>query len=369
MLLPALAIGAPVAAVAGIAAAAVTRFHLSGEDLSKYDDANFAVDFNPDPNSPGLREVNDYLTENFIMPAAAEGRSKDKLAAKRKRFDEIGLTRKFDCEFRDDIAKIGKVSVAGEWTLPKECDPARRLLYIHGGAHTVGSAVSHRPIITNLANRTGCAVFAPNYRLLPENPRMAGIIDCRTAYEWIAANGPDGRAKATSIAIGGDSAGGNLSLSVINWARDEKKRAPDAVFTISPATDTTFTSPSLRDNFETDIMLQPIAESLLKVPHPVLLWALWRGNRISPANPVVSPVFADLSDLPPTLIHVSAKEILYDDARRYAAKRAAAGAPAEIQIWDHMPHVWHAFDRMLPEAHDALDEIANFLRAHGAAAR
>ncbi len=369
MLLPALAIGAPAAAVAGIAAAAVTRFHLSGEDLSKYDGADYPVDFTPDPNSEGVLAVNDYLVENFIMPAASEGRSKDKLAEKRKRFEEIGLTRDFDCEFRDGVAKSGKTKVPGEWTLPDDCDPSRRILYLHGGAHTVGSAISHRPIITNLANRTGCAVFAPNYRLLPENPRMAGVIDCRVAYEWIAANGPDGRGKATSIAIGGDSAGGNLALSVINWVRDEKKRAADAVFAISPATDTTFTSPSLRENFETDLMLKPIAQSILKVPHPLLLWSLWRGNRISPANPVVSPIFADLSNLPPTLVHVSAKEILYDDARRYAAKRAACNSPVTIQTWDHMSHVWHVFDRILPEANDALDLIADFLREHNASAR
>ncbi len=369
MFYAALAVGAPAVAVAGVAAAAVTRFHLSGENLSKYDDADFPVAFKPDPGSEGLKNVHDYLVENFIKPAAAAGTAKEKLAAKRKRFDQIGLTREFDCEFRDDIAGTGRTKVTGEWTLPKDCDPSRRILYLHGGAHTVGSALSHRPIITNMANRTGCAVFAPNYRLLPENPRMAGVTDCRAAYEWICQNGPDGRAKAASIAVGGDSAGGNLVLSVINWARDEKKRAADAVFVISPATDSTCSSPSLRHNYETDIMLQPLAEPILKIPHAVLLWALWRGNRISPANPAVSPVFADLSNLPPTLVHVSAVEMLFDDARRYAAKRAANGSPVEIQIWDHMPHVWHAFDRMLPEAHEAMDEIAEFLRKNNAAAR
>lgn len=369
MFYAALAVGAPAVAVAGVAAAALTRFHLSGEDLSKYDGAEFPPAFQPDPNSEGVKNVNQYLIENFIMPAASTGSSKDKLAAKREKFDQIGLVREFDCEFRDDVARAGKVKVAGEWTLPKDCDPTRRILYLHGGAHMVGSAISHRPIITNMANRTGCAVFAPNYRLLPENPRMAGVIDCRAAYEWICENGPGGRAKAKSIAIGGDSAGGNLVLSVINWVRDEKKRAADAVFAISPATDSTLTSPSLRENFKTDIMLQPLAEPILKIPHAMLLWATWRGNRISPANPAVSPIFADLSKLPPTLIHVSAAEILFDDARRYAAKRAANGSPAEIQIWEHMPHVWHAFDRILPEAHEAMDEIADFLRRNNATAR
>lgn len=362
-----LGIGAPVAAIG--AAAAITRYHLNGEDLSKYDGAGYEPDFSPDPNSDGAKEVRTYLVENFIKPASTSGSAKDKLAAKRKRFDDIGLTREFDCEFHDVAFTSDGVEITGEWTQPANCDPSRRILYLHGGANTVGSAVSHRPIITNIANRTGCAVFAPNYRLMPENPRMAGIKDCRAAYEWVCEYGPDGAAPAKSVAIGGDSAGANLALSLINWVRDEGKRKPDAVFVISPPTDTTCTSPSLKGNYKTDLMLQPLAGPILKIPHPVLLWGLWRTNRISPANPVVSPIFADLSDLPPTLVHVSAAEMLYDDARRYAAKRSECGAPVKLQIWDHMPHVWHAFDRMLPEAHDAFDGIASFLKENEATAR
>lgn len=362
-----LAIGAPIAAIG--AAAAVTRFHLTGEDLSKYDDHGFEPDFHPDPASKGVRQVNEYLVENFIKPASDKGSNRDKLAAKRARFDNVGLSREFDCEFRTATAEANGLAIPGEWTLPDQCDSARRILYIHGGANTVGSAISHRPITVNLANRTGCAVFAPNYRLMPENRRIDGVEDCRAACEWLTQTGPDGAASAASIAIGGDSAGANLTLSLINWLRDEDKRAPEAAFVISPATDSTCTSPSLRANFETDLMLKPLAAPLLKLPRPVLLWGLWRANRKSPADPVVSPIFADLSGLPPTLIHVSAAEMLYDDARRYAAKRAANGSPTDIQIWDHLPHVWHIFDQMLPEAHQALDEIAGFLRKNGASAR
>ncbi|MEM8772906.1 MAG: alpha/beta hydrolase [Pseudomonadota bacterium] len=360
-------IGAPLAAIG--AAAAVTRFHLRGEDLSQYDAEKYQPDFHPDQNSDGAKAVRDYLRENFIKPAQAEGSAAEKLAAKRRRFDSVGLTRDFDCDFQDAIAETDGVTVSGEWTLPKDCSLSRRILYIHGGANTVGSAVSHRPLTTNLANRTGCAVFAPNYRLMPENKRIDGVTDCRAAYEWILKNGPDGDRDAQSIAVGGDSAGGNLTLSLINWIRDENKRAPDAVFAISPATDTTCTSPSLKGNFETDLMLKPLAAPLLKIPNAVLLWALWRTNKLSPANPIVSPIFADLSNLPPTLVHVSAAEMLYDDARRYVAKRNASGSPAKIQIWDHMAHVWHIFDRMLPEANHALDEIAGFLKENGATAK
>lgn len=361
------AIGAPIATITAFAA--VTRYHLKGEDLSKYDHTAYGVTHQTDPKSNGLNEVHDYLIENFIKPASAKGSAADKLAAKRKRFDQVGLTREFDCEFRDATATAMGLSVTGEWTIPENCDSSRRIFYIHGGANTVGSALSHRPIITNLAKRTGCAVFAPNYRLIPENKRMDGVRDCRAAYLWACENGPDGPAKAKSIAVGGDSAGGNLALSLINWLRDEDKRRPDAVAAISPATDTTCSSPSLKENYKTDLMLQPLAAPLMKVPNAVLLWALWRTNRESPSNPQISPIFADLSDLPPTLVHVSDAEMLLDDSRRYAAKRAAHGSPVDIQIWDHMPHVWHAFDRMLPEAHDALDEIAAFFQRNGATAR
>ena len=184
-------------------------------------------------------------------------------------------------------------------------------------------------------------------------------------YQWLLENGPDGPAQADKIAVGGDSAGGNLTLSLINWVRDQKIRPADAVFAISPATDSTCTSPSLKKNFETDLMLKPLVTPLLKLPRTALLWLLWRGMKLSPANPVVSPVFADLSGLPPTLVHVSSAEILYDDAKRYVAKAQSQGSPAEIQIWAHMAHVWHIFDNMLPEARDALDEIAKFLKKNG----
>ncbi|MEO1251095.1 MAG: alpha/beta hydrolase [Pseudomonadota bacterium] len=356
------------AASAAALAAAVTRFHLLGEDLSKYDGADADKRFPSDPNSEGAQKVRAFLDEHFIKPAAAPGSREEKLRDKRRMFDENGLNREFDCAFRDATIQTEDGELTGEWTIPDDCTPEKRLLYIHGGANTVGSAVSHRPIITNLANRTRCAVFAPNYRLMPENARLDGVKDCRAAYEWVCENGPDGPAPAGALSIGGDSAGANLTLSLINWVRDEGKRTPQAVFAISPAVDTTFASPSLKGNLDTDLMLKPLATPLLKVPRPLMLWLSWRVNGVSPSDPAISPIFADLSGLPPTLIHISSAEILFDDARRYAAKRAACGSPARLHVWEHMAHVWHIFDRFLPESHQAFDDIADFMRENGAAA-
>ena len=350
------------------AAAAVTKFHLSGEDLSQYD-MDAQVTFHPEKNSDGAKAVAAYLEENFIKPAKAKGTRREKLLAKRKRFEQAGLSREFDCDFTPATARVGDISVDGEWVEAEGADPDKRILYLHGGAHTVGSAISHRAITTNIAERTGCSVFAANYRLMPENSRLAGVEDCRVAYRWILENGPAGAASVDKFAIAGDSAGGNLTLSTINWVRDTGLRAADAVVAISPSVDGTCTSPSIRGNFETDLMLKPLVAGMLKIPRPALLWVFWSMNKVSPASPVISPIFADLSGLPPTLLHVSAAEMLYDDAKRYVAKARSQDSPATLQSWAHMAHVFHAFDRMLPEAHQAFDEIAKFLKTHGVAAK
>ncbi len=365
-MLLALPLVVPVLGVA--AAAAVTKYHLKGEDLSQYDEADLPVTFMSDLNSKANQAVKAYLRENFVKPAKEGGSRREKLNAKRASFDQVGLSRDFNCTFTPATATSGKVNVAGEWVRAAGADPDRRILYLHGGAGTVGSAVSHRSITTNIATRTGASVFAANYRLMPENSRMASVEDSRTVYRWLIDNGPEGVASVNRLAVAGDSAGGNLTLSLINWVRDSGFRSADAVVAISPAVDATLSGPSIRTNYETDIMLQPLVGRILKIPRPVLLWMAWRAYRVSPAAPEISPIFADLSNLPPTLVHVSAAEMLYDDARRYVAKAQAAGSPATLQSWAHMAHVWHAFDRMLPEAHQAFDEITKFLKQHGVTA-
>ena len=130
---------------------------------------------------------------------------------------------------------------------------------------------------------------------------------------------------------------------------------------LSPATDTTMGSPSLRTNMETDAMLRPMFEGLSRIPRPLLLWFAWLHNRISPSDPLVSPVFGDLSRLPPTLVHASEAEMLFDDARRYVNRAVAAGSPARLQSWAHVVHVWHMFYPQLTEARDAWAEIEKFV--------
>jgi acetyl esterase/lipase len=205
------------------------------------------------------------------------------------------------------------------------------------------------------------AVLAIDYRLMPENRRLDAITDCRTSYRWILENGPDGASRPERLFVGGDSAGGNLSLSLSAWVRDQGLRAPDAVVGLSPVVDATYSGTSIRGNLESDVMLGPLFGKLTRVPRPILYWLYVMENRFRPVNPIVSPIYGDLSGLPPTLIQVSEAEMLLDDAVRYVNKARASGSPARLQSWSGLLHVWQIFHPEVPEARDAFARIAEFL--------
>lgn len=269
-----------------------------------------------------------------------------------------------DVPVASDIFPVDAGGVDAEWVIAQGADSSRRLLYIHGGAFYVGSAKSHRVITSKLSEITRCAVLAINYRLMPEHPRMAGVEDCRSAYGWLVANGPRGPSEASTVFVAGDSAGGNLSLSLAAWLRDTAGRVPNAVVALSPITDARMRSPSIKRNLDKDIMLKPLAKGLGKIPRPLLVAGKWLFTGRSPIDPVVSPLHGDLSGLPPTLIQVSDSEILLDDGRRYVNKAVAAGSHAVLQCWQNVPHVWQIFYPQLPEAVSAFEQIESFCECY-----
>ncbi|MEO7938603.1 MAG: alpha/beta hydrolase, partial [Burkholderiaceae bacterium] len=226
--------------------------------------------------------------------------------------------------------------VSAEWVLAPGCDPLRRTLYIHGGAFTMGSPRSHRTVTTRFAAMTGGAVLVVDYRLMPEHLRRDCIIDCRSAYRWMLDNGPAGPSPAQTVVAAGDSAGGNLLLALIAWARDEGLRVPDAAVAFSPLTDSTFASPSFTANRASDALLGPLLGPVTRLPRYWLVWASLFQTRINPRNPMVSPVYGNLAGLPPILVQVGAQEMLHDDARRYVNRAQAAGSPVRLQTWDHV---------------------------------
>ncbi len=336
---------------------AVAAFHLTGEDLSPFDRVTgerFST--GPEPSAEHKAVVASFAGIADALRGVPRRRH---TAVLRDWLDNAFAGRSFDASFTPAACP----GVPGEWVLAPGADSARRTLYIHGGAFIIGSPKSHRTLTSRFSELTGGAVLAIDYRLMPEHPRMAGIADCRTAYRWMLDNGPGGPEPARAVFVAGDSAGGNLALSLIAWVRDQGLRAPDAVVALSPATDSTLASPSLKANLHSDPMLGPLFGKLARVPRSLLLWMGWIQNRINPRDPVISPVYGDLSNLPPVLVHASEAEMLLDDSRRYVNRAQAAGSPVRLQTWSHMVHAWQIFNPELTEARDALEEIRKFIAA------
>jgi acetyl esterase/lipase len=336
---------------------AVATFYLGGADLSAFDRAT-GERFSTGPKPSD--EIKAVIASFSGLTTTLRGVPRNQhTALLREYMDNAFADRQLDARF----TPVDCDGVPAEWVLAPGADSARRTLYIHGGAFMMGSPRSHRTLTSRFSQMTGGAVLAIDYRLMPEHSRMAGIEDCRTAYRWILANGPGGPQPARVVFVAGDSAGGNLTLSLIAWVRDQGLRAPDAAVALSPVTDSSFGSPSLKANLPTDAMLGPLFGPLAKVPRAVLLWLTWFQARIRPSDPVLSPVYGDLARLPPVLVQASEVEMLRDDSRRYVARAQAAGSPVKLQTWNHMVHVWQIFNPELTEAREALDEIGKFLAA------
>jgi acetyl esterase/lipase len=226
------------------------------------------------------------------------------------------------------------------------------LLYLHGGGYFGCSAESHRPITVFFALE-GFRVFAPDYRLAPENRFPAAIEDAVAVYRAILSAGyPSQR-----IVVAGESAGGGLALSLMLALRAAGVPLPAAAALFSPWTDLAATGDSVRTNTDRCAMFNgsDIAAS-----------ARYYLGDTDPRNPLASPLYADLSGLPPLLIHVGADEVLLDDSTRLAERARAAGVHVELKIWPVVPHAWQLAPHLIPEARRSLRESAAFLRAHAA---
>jgi acetyl esterase/lipase len=222
------------------------------------------------------------------------------------------------------------------------------ILHFHGGGYMVGT----EPLYRDFTWRIGAAACAPvlyfDYALAPEHPFPAALDDAVKVYRWLAA-----RFDPRRIAVVGDSAGGGLALATLCRLRDEGFSLPGAAVAISPWTDLALTGESLTSNAAADPMidaaaLPPIAQAYL--------------SGADPRNPYASPVYAEASGLPPTLIQVGGDEVLRDDAVRMAASLKAAGCKVEIEIWPRMPHAWPLYARILPEGRKAIENAGRFVQ-------
>jgi acetyl esterase/lipase len=239
-----------------------------------------------------------------------------------------------------------------DWVVPAGADPATRLLYLHGGAYIAGSVHTHRALAARIALAAGCVGLVVDYRIAPEDPFPAALEDCIAALSYIAHYGPDGApAEPRSLFIGGDSAGGGLTLATLLEARG---RVPvTAAVTLSAWTDLACSSESILSR----AAMEPVLAPHLMRP---TVDAYLRGS--DPCDPRASPLYGNLRGLPPLFMQVGDSEILLDDTRRFAAKAKAAGVDVTCEIWPEMFHVFQAFSTILPEGQEAIEHLGSYLR-------
>jgi len=265
-------------------------------------------------------------------------------------------------ETTSEFKQVDIYGVAAEWAIAEGADSNRRVLFLHGGAFLFGSPKGHRKFSDQLSKLSNAAVLSVDYRMLPENGRKASILDAQHAYHWIINNGPDGKTPIDFLAVSGDSAGGNLALMLSSWSKRNASRRPDAVIAFSPSTDMTMVSPTIKSNRKTDKMLGEGLGLLTKIPVPIRAWVGLFTLRMNPASELASPVFADLADLPPTLIHASSNEMLLGESIRYTNRAIAMGSEVKLQIWKDQIHDWHLFNMGYGSANKAWAEVQTFLQ-------
>lgn len=250
-----------------------------------------------------------------------------------------------------DVCPQNAAGIHSEWIQLRRKECQRTILYLHGGGYCICSLDTHRGLGARLVLASDARLLMPAYRLAPEHPFPAALEDALTAYRWLLQQGiPSER-----IAIGGDSAGGGLALSTAVSLRASGEPLPAALFLFSPWTDLTFSG----ESHHTRKPYDPIFGG----DRDVLFTAAYLGKE--PAdNPLISPLFADLHGLPPTLIHVGEDEILLDDSTLLEKKLVEAGVKVELKVWPGMWHVFQAFAPFLPEAQASMDQVGDFLLQH-----
>ena len=229
------------------------------------------------------------------------------------------------------------------------------ILYFHGGVYVIGTAVASVPLVSEVVRRAGARAITLDYRLAPENPYPAAVEDARAAYEGLLAQGID----PSQIALAGESAGGGLAVATLLALREAGTPLPAGAFVMSPYADLTLSGETLTSRQALDAVLSPDGLRA-RVPDYV--------GGADAADPLISPIFGDLSGLPPLLIQVGSHEILLSDALRLAERAALSDVQVTLEVAPGVPHVFQGFAGLLDEAGAALDRASDFLNTQFARA-
>ena len=247
---------------------------------------------------------------------------------------------------------VEKTEVCGlraEWLTPEKSLKNKVLLYLHGGAYVLGSCASHRHLVSYLARAGEIEALVPEYRLAPEHKFPAAIQDAVAVYEYLLSDGYAGK----DIIIAGDSAGGGLSVATLLALRDKGAEMPAAAVLMSPWLDLSASGESHRTRDSADPWFNA-------TDIPVV--ARYYCEKDQVRDPLVSPVYADMSGMPPIHIQVGDDEILLSDATRLVENAHQAGGKADIDVWHEMWHVFQAFLLVMPESREAIDRLGAYIK-------
>jgi len=269
-------------------------------------------------------------------------------AERRARLDEVGGV--WPIEGDVTLEKVDIDGAPGEQSLVPGSNANRVLMFFHGGGYCSGSIASHRRLVTEAGRYAGMRTLAVGYRLAPEHPYPAAIEDARKAWRWLRGQGVD----AGDIVVGGDSAGGGLTLALVGEFSQAGEAPPACLWLISPWVDLTMSGATLATKSEVDPLIhKEYLEELAGAYLPA---------GVDRMDPRVSPLYADLSGLPPTLIQVGSAETLLSDAARLAERAGAADSAVTLEIWPHMIHAWMMWNARLEPGRRALMQAGALMR-------
>jgi acetyl esterase/lipase len=244
--------------------------------------------------------------------------------------------------------------VPGIWFVPRVRGETV-ILYFHGGGYMMGSPRSHGEMTARIARAVGARLFSAEYSLAPEKVFPAALDDALAAYRGLLADVEPG-----SLVVGGDSAGGAIAIAMLVALRDAGEQLPACAFAMSAWADLSCSGASYASKADVDPLVTPEMGRENA--------ATYLGGHDA-KDPLASPVFADLTGLPPLLLQVGSDEMLLDDSTRLADRAREAGVEVELRVADGMMHVYQLLTWLVPEAQDAIDEIGLFVRDRVAVAR
>jgi monoterpene epsilon-lactone hydrolase len=289
------------------------------------------------------RETLDAILRQSAFPV---GSSVDE---QRRLLREAASAQPLPADVTATAAELGGVPTA-EITIDG-IEPRHVVLFFHSGVYVISDAFLEARLASEVGRRTQAKVISVDYRLAPEHPYPAAVDDALAAYQALLQNGT----APSDIAFAGDSAGGGLAIATLVNARDHRLPLPAVAFVMSPYVDLTLAGTTMETKRDVD----PLLSRELLEPRIADYTA---GQ--DPALGLISPIFADLSGLPPLIIQAGSHEVLLDDAVRLAGRAATADVEVTLDITPRVPHVFQAYTPMLDEAAAALDRAGQLLSAH-----